>query len=210
MQCPNIVSNMVFKFLLPFLLALAAVPAQARMYKWVDAQGNVHYTDTLPPAAASQGNAELSKSGNVLKKTESAEERQKRLAAEAEAKEKKKQADEQARKDRALLSTYSSENEIDLARDRALEHHNLIIGSARARLKQIEPSTRELEQKIRAASKTGKPVPAHLKEQYDAKRSEADEAQRTIKTNEEAMVNVRERYEAEKLRFRELTAAARR
>ncbi len=206
MRYRNIVSNMGFKFLLPLLLAVAALPVQAKLYKWVDENGKVHYTDTLPPGAATQGNAELSKSGTVIRKTESAEERRKRLAAEAEAAERKKLADEQARKDRALLSTYTSEKEIDLARDRALEQRGLIIKSAQARLQQLEPSARELEQKVRAASKNGKPVPEHLQRQYDAKRAEVAEARNTIKTNEEAMAAIRERYEAEKLRFRELTA----
>lgn len=205
MQYRNIVSSMGFKFLLPLLLALAALPVHAKLYKWVDENGKVHYTDTLPPAAANQGSAELNRSGNVVRKSESAEERQKRLAAEAQAAERKKQADEQARRDRALLSTYTSEKEIDLARDRALEQRGLIIKSAQARLKQLEPGTRELEQKIRAASTNGKPVPEHLRRQYDAKQAEIAEAQRTIKTNEEAMAAIRERYEAEKQRFRELT-----
>lgn len=206
MQYRNTVSNMAFKYFLPLLLVVAALPAQAKMYKWVDAQGNVHYTDTLPPSAAAQGNAELSKTGNVVKKTESAEEKQKRLAAEAEAAERKKIAAEQARKDRALLATYTTEQEIDLARDRALEHHKGIINSAQARLKQLEPGERQLAQKVKAASKSGKPVPAHLQQQYDAKHAEVEEAQRVVSTNQEAMVKVRERYEAEKLRFRELTA----
>jgi hypothetical protein len=197
---------MGFKFLLTLLLAVAALPVQAKLYKWVDAQGNVHYTDTLPPSAAAQGNAEMSKTGNIVKKTESAEEKRKRLAEEAEAAERKKAADEQARKDRALLSTYTTEQEIDLSRNRALEHHNLIIKSAEARLKQLEPSANELDRKIKAASKNGKPAPAHLQQQYDAKRAEVEEAQRIIKTNQEAMVALRERYEADKLRFRELTA----
>lgn len=206
MQYPSIVNNMAYKFLLPFLLAVAALPAQAKMYKWVDAQGKVHYTDTLPPSAASQGNAELSKTGNVVKKTESAEEKQKRLAAEAEAAERKKLADEQLRRDRALLSTYTTEQEIDLSRDRALEHHNLAIKSAQARLQQLEPSEKALAKKVRAASKGGKPVPAHLQQEYDANRAEVEETKRIIKTNEDAMVALRERYAADKLRFRELSA----
>lgn len=206
MQYRDTVNNMGFKFLLTLLLAVAALPVQAKLYKWVDAQGNVHYTDTLPPSAAAQGNAEMSKTGNIVKKTESAEEKRKRLAEEAEAAERKKAADEQARKDRALLSTYTTEQEIDLSRNRALEHHNLIIKSAEARLKQLEPSANELDRKIKAASKNGKPAPAHLQQQYDAKRAEVEEAQRIIKTNQEAMVALRERYEADKLRFRELTA----
>jgi hypothetical protein len=205
MQYPTIVNNMAYKFLLPLLLLVAALPAQAKMYKWVDAQGNVHYTDTLPPSAASQGNAEMSKTGNIIKKTESAEEKRKRLAAEAEAAERKKAADEQARKDRTLLATYTSEQEIDLARDRALEQHKLVIKSSQARLKQLEPSVNELGQRVDAASKGGKPVPKFLQQQHEAKLAEVEETKNSIKTNQEAMVEVRERYEADKLRFRELT-----
>lgn len=205
MQSLNIVNSMGFRFLLPLLLAVAVLPAQAKLYKWVDENGKVHYTDTLPPSSASQGNAELSKSGNVVKKTESAGERQKRLAAEAEAAERKKLADEQARKDRALLSTYTSEKEIDLSRDRALEHHKLAISSAQSRLKQLEPGGNELAKKIQAATKAGKPAPAHLKQQHAAMAAEIEETRRVIKINEEALIAVRERYEAEKLRFRELS-----
>ncbi|KAB2308679.1 DUF4124 domain-containing protein [Betaproteobacteria bacterium SCN2] len=207
MQYRNTGSSMAYSLVLALFLVLAAQPAQAKMYKWVDAQGNVHYTDTPPPESAGQGNSEVKKSGTVVKRTESTEEREKRLAAEAAEKERKKAAAEQARKDRALLATYTSEREIDLARDRALEHHNLIIKSAEARLKQLEPGSKELENKVKAATKGGKPAPQHLQEQYDAKRAEVEEAQRIIKTNQEAKIKVRERYEAEKLRFRELTAA---
>lgn len=205
MQCPNIENNMGYKFLFALLLTAAVLPAQAKMYKWVDAQGNVHYTDTLPPTAAAQGNAELSKTGNVVKKTESAEDRQKRLAAEAEAAARKKAADEQARKDRALLATFTSEQEIDLARDRSLERHKLVIKGAKVRLKQIEPDMDQLEGRVKAASQNGRPVPAHLQQQYDSKLAEVDENKRIIKSNEEAMAEVRARYEAEKQRFRELS-----
>ena len=38
---------------IPMLVAaLMAVPAAAELYKWVDADGNVHYTDTPPPPTA--------------------------------------------------------------------------------------------------------------------------------------------------------------
>jgi archaellum component FlaC len=206
MQFPDIVNNMAYKFLLPLLLAVAALPAHAKLYKWVDAQGNVHYTDTLPPDSAGQGNSEVKKSGSVVKRAESTEEKEKRLAAEKEAAVAKKAAAERARKDRALLATYTSEQEIDLSRDRALEHHNLAIKSAEARLKQLEPRVKDITKKVEAASKGGKPVPAYLKQQYDSALSEVEDAKASISMNQEAMVAVRERYETDKLRFRELTA----
>jgi hypothetical protein len=40
------------KFLVLALAAALALPAQAAMYKWVDAQGRVQYTDTPPPPNA--------------------------------------------------------------------------------------------------------------------------------------------------------------
>ena len=33
------------KILLPLIIALAAVPAYAQLYKWTDASGKVHYSD---------------------------------------------------------------------------------------------------------------------------------------------------------------------
>jgi len=206
MQYQNTVNNMASKLLFGLLLGAVALSAQAKMYKWTDAQGNVHYTDTLPPSAAAQGNAELSKTGNVVSRTESAEERRKRLVVEAEARELQKQKDEQLRKDRALLSTYTTEKEIDLARDRALEHHKLAIESAQSRLSQLEPSLKELDAKVAGLTKAKKPVPSFLKQQYESKQAEVAEAKNTIKSNQDSMLEVRTRYEEEKLRFRELTA----
>ena len=37
-----------------FVLAFAALPAAAEVYKWVDAKGMVHYSNTPPPHVAGQ------------------------------------------------------------------------------------------------------------------------------------------------------------
>lgn len=205
MRYPVIENNMAFNYLLPLVLCVVMAPAQAKMYKWVDAQGNVHYSDTLPPASAGRGNAEIGKTGQMVKKTESAEEKRARLAREAESAEKKKIEMEQKRKDRALLSTYTTEQEIDLARNRALEHHSLAIKSAQTRLKPVMIGLEEMTRKISAQKSAGKPVQPYQQQQYEAKLGEAQDIKAQIKTNEDAQVTVRARYEAEKQRFRELT-----
>jgi hypothetical protein len=38
--------------LIPQLILLAALPAQAEMYKWVDAKGQVNYSNAPPPSVA--------------------------------------------------------------------------------------------------------------------------------------------------------------
>jgi hypothetical protein len=42
--------------LLTLALLLAALPAQAVLYKWVDQNGKVHYSDQPPPDSAKQSN----------------------------------------------------------------------------------------------------------------------------------------------------------
>jgi Domain of unknown function (DUF4124) len=42
------------KHFIPVLLMLFSVSAHAELHKWVDAAGNVHYSDTAPPAGAAE------------------------------------------------------------------------------------------------------------------------------------------------------------
>src|SRR4030095_13870821 len=106
------------------LIAAAAIlagtgPARAAMYKWVDDKGGVHYTDTLPPEAVDKASVELNKHGVPVKKTDKALTPEQRRAIEQDAQRQKqlaRQQEELARRDRALLSSYTNEAEIDLAR----------------------------------------------------------------------------------------------
>lgn len=199
---------MAYKFLLPLALLAAALPVQAKMYKWVDAQGKVHYSDTLPPDSAGQGNMEIKKDGQAVKRSESVGEKKARLEREAEAAKLKKTAEEQARRDRALLSTYTTEKEVDLARDRALEHHNLVIKSAQVRLDPLMRQANGLTATMRRDAAAGKKSPQYAQQQYQSVMGEVEQLQNTIKTNQEAMVAVRARYDADKQRFLELTGKA--
>jgi len=164
-----------------FLLLLAALavsqPALAKMYKWVDEKGEVHYGDTVPPQYSNQGREELSKKGTVLKKTEGAltpEQRQAKEAEEAQKKAEQQKALEQKRRDKALLNTYTNEKEIDLTRDRNLRPLDMQIQSLQDDLKR-------------------------------AKGGDAASIQALIEQKKKEREAVRLRFETDKVRFRELT-----
>ncbi len=197
-------SNTAFNFLLAVLLA-TALPAHAKLYKWVDENGRVSYTDTPPPQTSRHAVTEMGKTGQAMKRTESVEERRAREAEERKLAEQKKIAEEQARKDRALLGTYTRESEIDLARDRALEHHRLAIVGAQTRLKQLSVKAKEVLEKIQTITKRGRPVPPYLQNQLSATQKEAEDLKKIIRFNQDALVTVRARYEADKARYHELT-----
>ena len=190
---------------LAIALLLVAGTAQAAMYRWVDSNGRVHYSDTLPPTYQKSGAAELSKQGNVVKRTQSEAERRAEAERQVEQARIQQEQQKQAQLDRALTSTYTTEAEIDLARDRALEHHKLAIHGAEIRGKAVDANLVELKTRIASIEKAGRPVGPGLKEQLEQANRESQELKRTIQTNQEAMAKVRERYAADKARFRELT-----
>lgn len=191
--------------LLAVALLVTAGMAQATMYRWVDGNGRVHYSDTPPTTYQKSGGAEMSKQGVVIKRTQSEAERQAEAARQAEQKRIQAERDRQAQLDRALTQTYTTEAEIDLARDRALEHHKLAIRGAEIRAAAVDKNLADLRARIGTIEKAGRKVGSGLQDQLAQASKESQDLKRTIQNNEEAMETVREKYAADKARFRELT-----
>ena len=186
-------------------LLLAAGGAHAQMYRWVDSAGRVQYSDTPPTTFNQSGGAELNKQGHVIRRTQSEAERREAAARQTEQKRIQAQQQKQAQLDRALMATYTSEAEIDLARDRALEHHKLAIQGAETRARAVDANLAELRTRVYALERSGRPVSSNLEAQVAQATRESGDLKRTIASNREAMEKVREKYAADKARFRELS-----
>ena len=187
-------------------LLLATGTAQATMYRWVDGNGRVHYSDTPPMTFQQSGGAEMSKQGNIIKRTQSETERRAEAERQAEQARIQQGQQKQAQLDRALTSTYTTQAEIDLARDRALEHHKLAIRGAEIRAEAVEKNLADLRTRFANIEKSGRPVGPGLQEQMAQSTKESLDLKRTIQNNEDAMEKVRAKYAADKARFLELTA----
>lgn len=105
------------------LMVAISLPGHARLYKWFDADGEVVYSQTPPPARSGSGHKELNKRGIVVHEVE------RPLTAEERAELVRKQQTEaraveairaEARKDRNLMATYPSLSSLDKARDQRL------------------------------------------------------------------------------------------
>jgi hypothetical protein len=186
---------------------LTAQHARATTYKWVDDQGIVHYTDKMPPEAVNKGSVELNKQGIPIKKNDPAltpEQRKARDADEERQRQATQQRSEIERRDRALLQSYTTEGEIDLARKRALGTIDAQVQSAQAYSAQLTKRKQQLDtQRAASSDKTVSPViereltniDEELAKQADlvaGKRREAD--------------TVNARYDADKQRWQTLKA----
>jgi len=196
------------RFLMIVSMGLAfSLPAQATMYKWVDDKGKVHYGDTIPPEYAKQGNAQLDKSGVVVKKTNAAlTPEQIKARDEAEAKEKadKAAAAEQQRRDKALLATYTDFKEIDLALQRNLGQVDVQIKSNELRIKSIQGRLDGLKKQKAGFVQREKPVPPDINNDIKKTEEEMGRFRGNIANLEKEKESMRSRFGADKVRFREL------
>jgi hypothetical protein len=193
--------------LLATAVAVWIPSALAATYKWVDENGKVHYTDKLPPEQVDKASTQLDKQGVPVKRIEPAPTaEQKRAKAEAEAREKQlaKERELIDRRDRALLSTYTMESEIDLARRRALSTIDQQIQSSAAYTLQLNKRKEELEAK-RKAAKDG--VPPTLERELANLDTELSRQADLVAAKQKEVVLVNVRYDADLKRWRELRAA---
>ena len=110
---------MKISLLLSIILLSLSSPSLAGLYRWIDANGNVSYSDKIPPTAAKLGHIELNYSGIRKKKELSAKQRKAlediKIQKNKERKEKKEQSIKAALKkmqDEQLLSIYSNRKEL--------------------------------------------------------------------------------------------------
>lgn len=191
------------------LLALIASPAGAgTIKKWVDERGVTHYGDTIPPQYVDKSSTEISAQGIVVKKHERASTAEERKALEDEKlrqQEAQQKEQEQQRRDRALLNTYTSEKEIDLARDRNLQQAEVQSKSAELRVVQVEERLAKFRRQANAVKAGGKPLPADLSDDIAETEREIQRLRDGIKHKKSDMEAIRARFESDKQRFRELT-----
>jgi hypothetical protein len=170
------------------VLFLAALPlaASAQSFRCVGKDGKKYYGSTVPPQCIGQPVEQLDNRGVVMKRFDAAataDERAKKDADDAEMKKRATVAKEQSRKDSALLASYTSEKDIELARTRALE-------GPQSAAKDAENRIAALKRKRAAPNEDAKGIDTDIR---------AQEGVLTAKQKEMEIIN--SRYDEDKKRF---------
>ncbi len=186
-----------------------AAPPSGKLYKWVDEKGVVHYTQTIPPDVTQKGNTVLDRRGRVLNKNDAALTPEQIRTIEgdrAQARVDAKKQEEQRRRDNAIINTYTTEAEIGEARDRAITGAMQARQAIESRLKTARARADGTGKQIEAQRKAGKTVPESLAEDHAAHLREVAKIEEDMKAKDGEMQRIRDKYDADAQRFRELTA----
>lgn len=204
---------------LPIALPLAAMilclltPPAYATYKCKDEKGVTHYGDTMPPQCATKAITEMSKQGTVVKQYDAplTPEQLKAQREDAERrKEENKKIAEQKLKDTALLSTYGSEKEFDVAREKETAVLDARKKSLMARNvdidKNLKKQTNEMEFYQSGKSKGGKGKDAPPQLVQDLARAKSDRAalDSDLAKVDADKKEVTARFEVERTRWKKL------
>lgn len=183
--------------------------AAAKLFKWVDAHGVTHYGETIPPEYADRSSQTIDK-GKVKQRSDEFDPTKQQSMLEAA--EKKRAAEaaatDQKRRDNALLSTYTNEKEIDLARDRSLQLLEARVKSFSTMVKSAQDTVDSNHNEVTETQKAGRKVPQSLLDDVAASEGRLERLKKDLAQSTQEVESVKLRFEADKARFRELKGYA--
>jgi hypothetical protein len=203
-----------------FALALAlAAPVEApatptdskgtaQSYKWVDADGTIHYGDRVPVEATGRERAVLNRQGIPVRELEA----QKTIAEQEEDARREAESLRQRQHDQFLLTTYATAKDIEQLRDLRLGQIDGMLRAGWLYVDTLEGRLRDLQTRAFAfrpySERPGaKRLPDDLAEDLVHTLNEAESQRRSLEAKRMEQEAMREQFEADIARFREIKLA---
>ena len=191
-----------------FSLSVLSQATQAGIKCWwnhideIKECGNV-----VPPEFAQQGHEEISEQGITVSTTEPAKTTEE-IALEKEAKrqqeEREQLAEQRAIEDQNLLDTFTTEEDLILARDGKLRVLDSRIAHQERIKEDLNGDLRKLEEEAADQERPGQPVSEDLLARIADVQAKIQESQGFIGQREQERVALREKFDADLLRYRQL------
>lgn len=196
------------RFVLALSLALLAGGVMAaKLYRWVDENGKVHYSDTVPPQAMQREHSRLNERGIEVEResaVQTEEERARAEEVERLRKEQQRLAAEQKAKDAALLRTFRSEDDIVLTRDGKLAAVDAQIQLSQSNIKRLKRQLADMQQNAANMEKQGRKISPQYRAGIDSTQRQIEDTYAAILRRERDKAKITAEYDADLQRFREL------
>ena len=191
------------------ILFSSSFTAQAKMYKWVDENGQMHFGDKIPPQYQVKEHQELNEHGVVTKHKEAAKTPQQKAEERRLERERKKQASIEKKKkqrDRVLLDTYTTERDLIVARDSILEAVDSQINLAESIINDSNKNIESLETQIEQIKATNREVPEELYQRLDIEKKQVEVQSGVMKNHKKRHDEISEQFNGYIERFKVLKA----
>lgn len=193
-------------------LCLFAPIANAKLYKWVDENGNIFYSDKIPPKDVKHKREVINESGvrsldaDKAKTREELLEERRQAALRQQEEENKRKTQEYHRN---LVANYRDERDLIATRDRNIESIQVSINFVEANLTNLRLDLESLVREAASYERSGKQTPKLLKAQIAETRGKIDEAELFIKDKQNEQEKVRDQFNQDLELYRILTGTQR-
>jgi hypothetical protein len=184
-------------------------PSREAFFRCKDSRGQTHYSDSLPPECAGLDTEVLNESGTQVRLIEGEATRLKRLEREAaEAKVRKVRLESQLR-DRTLIETYLSVEDIERLRNQRLDQLNASYRLTEQNIANLRERQTRLEAQIArfkpySDKPNAPPLPEHLGAEMVNTVKSLRVYEQSLVANRKEQVALNESFDSDLKRFKEL------
>ena len=174
-------------FTLSAVLLSCSFSAQARIYKWQDEEGQIHFGDEIPSKYIIREHDELNYSGVVVKHRDAAKTAEQKAEEKRIEYERKKAAlieKKKKQRDRVLMDTYTTERDLVVARDSRMEAVDAQIKLADSIITDSNKKIESMEQQVVDIQASNREVPIGLYQRIDNEKEQVA-VQSKVKKNHE-------------------------
>jgi Domain of unknown function (DUF4124) len=192
-------------FTLSAVLFCSVFSAQAKMYKWVDENGQMHFGDKIPPKYMAKAHDELNERGMKVRHNEAeknAEQKAQQQRLEEERKKAALEAEKQKKLDRVLLDAYDSESDLIVARDSRLDAVASQIILSEAIINESNKKIQSMEDQVAQIQVSGRTVPENLYESIKNEKQYVATQTRIMESHKKRSSEISEKYNDYIKRFR--------
>jgi hypothetical protein len=197
------------------LLSTAATAAQnpsgtrEAFYRCKDQSGQTHYSDSMPAACAGVDTEVLNDRGMLVRTIEGEQTRAARAAREAVEAKARKEREARALRDRTLIDTYLTVEDIERLRDQRLDMLNAQYRLTEQNISNLRERQTRLETQIArfkpySDKENAPPLPDHLAEEMVNTVNGLRVYQESLTKNRKEQADLRANFEADIKRFKEL------
>lgn len=189
--------------------AASAAPAREAFYRCKDGKGETHVSDSRPPACEGLDTEVISASGSVLRVIEGEKAQALRAQRELVEAKLKEEQDKRLQRDRMLIETYASVEDIERLRDQRLELLDSQFRVTQQNMRNLRERQTRLEAQIArfkpySDKPNAPPLPDHLAEEMVNTVNGMRVYEETLTKTRKEQSDIRASFDGDIKRFREL------
>lgn len=208
---PCVVLSLLAAALLMAGVSVADPPTPVTHYRWKDASGIVHFSDTIPPSALAGGYDIVNDQGMLVRHVArelTPAQRKAAAAAAAKAAAARRLARQQGVEDAQMLAAYPTDKALEASQQAQLAQLKNEIETLGTNLHSQEDSLTELLAQAADLEHAHQPIPRYLHKRIADQRQTVNDERAALAQRHENFANTETRFAAQLAHYRALRAKA--